>query len=126
MTCQPMPQAPSVGDFPIVFFEVDVVLAKIDANRAQGFQIKLLHILRRRLQDHLHLRVLEQPIGILAVAAIGRPPRGLHVGHVVGLRPKHAQKGLRGHRARAHFDVVGLLQDTSALRPKACSRRMSS
>ena len=34
---------------PVIFFELDVVLAEIDADRAQRFQVEFLHILRRRL-----------------------------------------------------------------------------
>src|SRR5208337_4352522 len=56
------PDAPSTERrrLPVVFFELDVVLAQINADCTERFQIELLHILRRRLQDHLQLQVLEQ------------------------------------------------------------------
>ena len=95
------------------------MLAQINAHRAQGFEIKFLHIFRRRLQDDLQLHVLEQAIGIFSVASVGRTARGLHVGDFVGLRPQHAQKSFRRHGARSDFDVIGLLQDASALRPES-------
>ena len=105
--------------FPVVFFELDVMLAQINTHRAQRFQIKLLHIFRRRLQDDLQLHVLVQAVGIFPIAPVGRPARRLHIRDFVRLRPQHAQKGFRRHGARADFDIVRLLQDTSALRPKS-------
>src|SRR6185503_1137083 len=39
--------------FPIVFFELNVMLVQINSHRAQRFKIKLLHILRRRFQNDL-------------------------------------------------------------------------
>ena len=41
------------GRFPVIFFKLDVVLAQVDANRRQRLQVQLLHILGRRLEDHL-------------------------------------------------------------------------
>ena len=93
-------------------------MLQVDPHRLERFEVKLLHIHRWRLQNELELRVLEQPIGILAVSPVGRPPRRLRVAHLVRLRPQHAQKRLRTHRARAHFHVVGLLQHASSLRPE--------
>ena len=114
-----MPQAPSVGGFPVVFFKLDIVLPQINSNRAQRLEIELLHIFRRRLQDHLQLQVLEQPIGVLPVASVGRPTRGLHIGNPVRLRSQHAQECLGRHRSRPHFDVIGLLQYASPRGPKS-------
>ena len=102
------------GRLPVVFFELDVVLAQVNADRGQRLEVKLLHVLRRRLQDDLELHVLEEAIGILAVAAIGRTARRLHVRDLVRIRSEHAQKGLRSHGAGADFDVVGLLHDRAA------------
>jgi hypothetical protein len=47
------------GRFPIVLFEADVVLAGIDATRFQRLEIQVLDLVRRRLEDHLKLMVLE-------------------------------------------------------------------
>ena len=104
---------------PVVFFELQVVMFQVDAHGLERFEIKLLHVHRRRLQDQLELGVLEEPVRILAVAPVGRPPRGLRVAHPVGLRPQHAQKRLWTHGSRAHFHVVGLLDHASPLRPEA-------
>jgi len=93
-------------------------LLEVDANGFERFKIQLLHVDRRRLQDELKLRVLEEAIGVLAVAAVGRAARGLCVADLVRLGAEDAKKGLRRHGARAHFHVVGLLKDAAALRPK--------
>ena len=85
----------------------------------QRLQIELLNILRRGLQDHLQLHVLEQPVGILAVASVRRTPRRLHVRDLVRLRSQHAQERFRSHGAGADLNVVGLLQHASALGPKS-------
>src|ERR1700675_1655379 len=63
--------------------------------------------------------VLVQAIGILAVAAVSRPAAGLHVGDPVRRRAKHSQEGFRMHGARAHLNVVRLLQNTIAPGPKS-------
>ena len=95
------------------------MLAQINADRTERFKVKLLHGLRRRLQDHLQLQVLEQPVRILPVAPVGRTPRRLHVSDLIRIRAQHAQKRLRSHGPRAHFNVVGLLQDGPALSKKS-------
>ena len=94
-------------------------LLEVDAHGSERFEVELLHVLRRRLEDELKLRVLEEPIRILAIAAVGRASRGLRIADFVRLGPEHAEKGLRGHGACADFDVVRLLQDAAALGPEA-------
>ena len=101
--------------FPVVLFELDVMLPQVNADRGQRFQVKFLHILRRRLQDHLQLQVLEQPVGILAIASVRRTPRGLHISDLIRIRPEHTQKRLGSHRSRAHFDVIRLLNHSPTL-----------
>src|SRR5258708_18554301 len=59
-----------------------------------------------------------QAIGIVAIAAIGRTSRRLRIRHAIRLGAKYAQEGLRRHGSRADFDVIRLLQHTSALRPE--------
>ena len=80
---------------PVVLLEADVVLPRVDAARLEAVEIELLHLVGRRLEDHLELVVLEQPIRVLAEAAVGRPPRRLHVGDVPVRGPEHAQERLR-------------------------------
>ena len=81
-------------------------------------EIELLHVRRRRLEDDLILHVLEEAIGILAVAAVGRTARGLHVADAIGLGTENAEKGLRRHGSGADFDIVGLLQDAAVAGPE--------
>ncbi len=81
---------------PVVFLEADVVLARVDAARLEAVQVRLLHLVRRRLQDHLELVVLEQPVRVLAEAAVVGPPRRLHVGHAPGLRARARGTAFRG------------------------------
>ena len=109
---------PPRGRFPVVFFELDVVLAQVNADRGQRFEVKLLHVLRRRLQDDLHLQVLEQAVGIFAITSVGGAARRLRVGDLVRIRPQNTQKSFRRHGAGAYFNIVRLLQDASPLRPK--------
>ena len=60
----------------------------------------------RRLQQHLVLEVVLQPEGVLAVAAVGRPDRGLDVGDPPGVGAEAAQQRGRVERARADLGVV--------------------
>ncbi len=106
------------GGFPVVLFELDVMLAQINPNRSQRLQVQLLHVFRRRFQNHLQLHVLEKPVGILPIAPIRRTPRRLHICNLIRLGPQHAQKCLGCHGPCANFHVIGLLQHASALRPK--------
>ena len=110
-----MPQAPSVGDSQLSSSNLMSCWREVNADRGERFEVEFLHVLRRRLQDDLQLEVLEQAVGILAVTAVGGTARGLHVRDPIRIGPEHAQKRLRRHGARADFDVVGLLQDRSAL-----------
>src|SRR5579864_1027570 len=104
--------------FPVVFFKLNVVLAQVNANGLERFQIKLLHVLLRRLQDHLKLHVLIKTVGIVAVTPVSRAARRLHVSDLVRLGPEHSQKSFRSHGSRAHFNVIRLLQHASALCPE--------
>ncbi len=88
----------------------------------QGFQaveIEFLNILGRGLEDHLVLIVVLQAVGVLAVAPVGGPAAGLHIGHVPGLRPQDPQQGGGVEGAGPHLDIVRLLDDTAPLRPEA-------
>ncbi len=110
------------GRFPVVFDKANVVLFAFDAEREQGFQINLLRITGIGLEDDLKLRVLLQPIGIVAIAAIVGADGRLDVGHVPWLRPQHAQGGGGIHRARADLMIVGLPQRAAAAGPVILQR----
>src|SRR5262249_22456840 len=103
----------------VVLLEADVVILRLDAERAQAVEILVLHVGGGGLQDHLELEVLVEPVRVLAVAAVRRPARRLDVCDAPGLRTQHAQEGLRVHRARADLDVPGLVDQAAALRPVA-------
>ena len=117
-TCQPMPQAPSVGDSQLSSSKRMSCCARVDAARLEALEIELLHFVGRRLEDHLELVVLEQAVRVLAEAAVGRPPRRLHVGDVPVRGPEHAQERLGVHRAGADLEVERLLQRAAARRPE--------
>src|ERR1700691_6191500 len=61
--------SPQCGRVPIVFFKLEVVLAQVNADGDEGFQVDLLHIGRWGLKHHLKLSVFEEPVGILPVTA---------------------------------------------------------
>ena len=106
------------GRLPVVLLEADVVAGRIDAARLQAVQIETLGGVRRRLQDDLELVVLEEPVGVLAEAAVGGPARRLDVGDVPVARPDDAEERFRVHRPGAHLDVERLLQQAAPLRPE--------
>ena len=120
---QPSPQAPSVGDLPVVLDEADVVQRRIDADGVERLQIEVLQVRRVRLQDHLELVVVLQAVGVLAVAAVLRPARGLHIGGVPRLRPERAQRGRRMEGAGADLHVVGLQDHAAVVGPVALQRQ---
>ena len=109
---------PQRGRFPVVFFKLEVVPAQINADGGQRFQIDFLHIDRRRLQHHLKLGVFEEPVGVLAVTAVGGAAGWLGIGDRERTRVEDAQKGFRRHGAGAHFHVIRLLQYASTLGPE--------
>ena len=117
ITCQPTPQAPSVGASQLSSSNLMSCLREVDADGFEAAEVLLDHVGGRGLQDHLQLRVLVEAVGIVAVAAVGGAAAGLHIGDAVGLRAEHAQEGLRAHGAGADFHVVRLLNDAAALGP---------
>ena len=82
------------------------------------FEVEVLQVRRVRLQDHLVLVIMLQPVRVLAVAAVLRPARGLDIGGAPGLRPERAQRRGRMERARADLHVVGLQDDAALLGPE--------
>ena len=109
-----MPHAPSVGDSQLSSSKLNVVFLQIDSNCAEALEIEILNIVRRRLKYHLKLRVLVEPVGIFAVAAVGWAAARLHVDDAIRIGPEHAQESFRVHRAGADFDIVRLLKDAVA------------
>src|ERR1700733_2951005 len=90
----------------------------MDADSAKTLKIKVLHVRRRRFKYYLQLMVLIETIGIFAVATVGRPAAGLHVGGAIRGRAEHAQERFRMHGPSANLDVIWLLKYTVAISPK--------
>jgi hypothetical protein len=104
---------------PVILFELDVVLAQIDADGAKAAEVLIYYICGRRLKYYLKLLVLVEPVGILAITAVGGPAAGLHISYAVRLRAEDPKECLGSHGAGANFDVVGLLDYATAVGPVA-------
>ena len=94
------------------------MLLRVDAERYERLQVALLDVRRRRLEHHLVLVIVLQPVRVLAVAAVLGTARGLHIGGVPRLRTYCAQEGRGMEGARAHFHVVGLQQHAALAIPE--------
>ena len=103
---------------PVVLDEAHVMGERVDADRLEALQIEVLEVVRRRLEDHLELIVVLQPVRVLAVAPVGRAARRLHVGGPPGLGAERAQRGRGMERPRPDLDVVRLQQDATLVRPE--------
>ncbi len=103
---------------PIVLHKAYVVGQGVEAEHPQGIEIQFLNIVRRRFEQNLKLIVVLQAIGVFAVAAVGGPPTGLHIGGVPGFRTDGPQKGGRMESARAHCHVQGLQHHATMGRPE--------
>ena len=55
---------------PVVLDEADVVRPGVDPEGLETLEVDLLGVLRRRLEDHLVLRVRLQAVGVLAVPGV--------------------------------------------------------
>ena len=113
-------QAPGADGrvLPVVLDEADVVQRRIDADRAVAVEQQRLAVRRRRLQQHLVLVVVLQPVRVFAVAAVGRAPARLHVGGLPGPRTEGAKAGMGRERAGADLDVVRLQDGAALARPE--------
>lgn len=91
---------------------------RIYAERGQRFDVNVLNLEGRWLEDDLVLVIVLQPVGILAIAAVGRPAGWLHVRDVPGFGTEHSEEGSRVHSPRTFFYVVGLLYDAAPVSPE--------
>ena len=122
-TSQPSPQAPSVGLSQSSSTKRMSCRVGSMPSAAQAAEIELLAVGRRRLQDHLELVIVLQPVRVLAIAAVRRPARGLHIGGAPRLGPERAQRRRRMEGAGAHLHVVGLQDHAALLRPVSLQRQ---
>ena len=95
------------GLFPVVFHKVDVVLARVDAERLERLEIQLLWIAWVGLEDDLKLGMQLEAVGILAITPVIGAHRRFDVRHVPRFGSEHAQEGV---------------WDSSSLRRPGCSR----
>ena len=118
-TSQPRPHAPSVGFSQSSSTKRTSFLLEIEAERLERAEVEIEDVRRRRLQHDLVLVVVLQPVGILAVAAVLRAARRLHVRGAPRLRAERAQERRRVRRAGADLHVVGLQQRAALARPSS-------
>src|SRR5437879_12565727 len=78
----------------------------------------LLDVACRVLVHPLGRVIVLQPIGVLAVAAVLWPARGLHVRGIPRLRTDRAQESGGVEGTRAHLHVVGLQQHAALAIPE--------
>src|SRR5579883_2386574 len=103
--------------FPIVLFELDVVLGEVDSDGGEAAEVLVDDVGGGRFEDDLKLLVLVEAIGIFAVAAVGGAAAGLDVSDAVGIGAEDAEEGFGGHSAGADLDVIGFLDDAAAVGP---------
>ena len=91
---------------------------RVNAQLFQALQIEALNIVGGRFQHHLILVVVLHTVGIFAVSTVGRSATGLRIGGTPGFRTEGTEKRGRMECSRAHFQVIGLMDDTPAVGPK--------
>ena len=114
------PDAPGAEGrrLPVVLLEADVVQPRVDAAGLEAIEVGLLDVVGRRLEDHLHLVVLEQPVRVLPESAVVGAPRRLDVGDAPGRRSEHAEQRFRMRGAGPHLEVKPLLNQAALGRPE--------
>ena len=127
-------QAPRVG-LSSLFDERTSFCFKSRPSAASEPRYRSRSVFRRRLQHHLILVVMLHAVRILAIAAIFRAARRLHIRGAPRLRADRAQEGAGVESAGADFHVVRLEQGATLLVPIGlqgqdnllkCEHRMSS
>ena len=92
-------------------------------DRLERAEIEILQVRRRGLQDRLELVIVLHAIGVLAIAAVLRATRRLHIGRPPRLGAERAQRRGGMKRARADLHVVGLQHDAPLLGPERLERQ---
>ena len=65
---------------------------RVDAQREQAAEVKILKIGRRRLHDHLKLVVVLQAIGVFAISTVSGTTAGLNNGLTDGLKEQRSRR----------------------------------
>ena len=108
--------------FPIILPELDVMFSGINPQGRETVQVQRLDRVHARLDDHLVLIIVLQPVGIFTVPSIGRTTARLDVCRTPGLRPQGTQKSGRVEGTGALFQIIRLTNDTVVFRPKLMKR----
>ncbi len=95
------------------------MLQRVKPEAGEALEIEILDIGGRRLDHHLKLVVMLEPVGVFAITAIGRPPRGLDIGGFPRFRTQGPQQGGGMEGACPHFHVIRLLQRATLFRPES-------
>ncbi len=103
---------------PVIFHKADVVLARIDADRFERVEIKLLRVAGIGFQDDLKLGGLREAVRILAVAPVIGADGGFDVSHIPRLGAEHAQEGGGVHCPCADLGVIRLGNGAAVRRPE--------
>ena len=113
-------QAPGAqgGRLPVILHKADIVLARVDAERLERRQVKLLRVAGVGLEDDLELVVHLHAVGVFAVAPVVGADGWLDVGDIPGLGTQDAQRGGGVERAGADLGVIGLPDQTTVARPE--------
>src|SRR4051794_7008657 len=98
------------------------MLLGFGAEGAQRFNVEVLNLERRRLEDHLELMKLLRAVGVLAVTPVGRAARRLDEGDVPRLGAEGAEERGWVVGAGADLGVVRLHEQATTLRPELLKR----
>src|SRR3569833_2138049 len=92
---------------------------RVQADGPQASQVKVQDLERRGLDDHLVLVIVLETEGILAIAAVGRTTRRLHIRGAPGLRTNGPQEGGGVECSGTDFHVVRLQDHAATVGPVA-------
>ena len=81
-------------------------------------QIEILNICGRGFEYYLKLVMLEETVGIFAVAAVGGAAAWLDVNYFVRFGAQDAQECFRVHGAGTYFNVIWLLKYAAFVGPE--------
>src|SRR5215212_5811793 len=98
------------------------MLQRVDADLAEATKVEFLKVVGARLQDHLILIISAEPVGVLAVAAVGWAAARLDVSGPPRVGPKRAQHGGRMEGPCPHLHVIRLEDHAALIAPIAVER----
>ena len=104
--------------FPVVLDKADIMLRRIDTEHLQAFDIHLLDVVGRRLDDDLILVIMLKPVGVFSISSVCWSSGRFNVSYAPGLGTENTQCRSGIHRTGADFQVVRLLDDATLRSPK--------